>query len=92
MVNIDPTIAVDAIRLVEGDRHHQYGAPDGNLKRIAGLWSAYLERHVTEEDVCNLMVLLKVSRTKNRYQRDNAVDIIGYSLLSDWFGRYDGGK
>ena len=92
MVSIDPTIAVDAVRLVDGDRQKQYGSPESNLQRIAGLWSTYLDKEVTAEDVCNMMVLLKVSRAKAGYKRDTSVDVVGYTLLADMFGRYDGRK
>lgn len=92
MVNIDPTIAVDAVRLVDGDRQKQYGSPESNLQRIAGLWSAYLDVKVTPEDVSHMMVLLKVSRAKAGYKRDTSVDVVGYTLLADMFGRYDGSK
>ena len=92
MVGVDPTIAVDAIRLVEGDRKNTYGSPDENLWRIAGLWSSYLDAEVTAEDVCNMMVLVKMSRGKATYKKDNSVDGVAYLLLADMFGRSDGTK
>lgn len=89
---VDPTVAVDAIRLVDGDRQSAYGTPEENLGRIAGLWEAYLKTPVTPEDVAAMMVLVKISRMKGSYKRDNTVDGIGYLLLADSFGRYNGDK
>lgn len=91
MVSIDPTIAVEAIRLVDEDRQDQYGPPDENLERIAKLWSNYLNVPVSAMDVALMMVLLKISRTKAGYARDNAVDGVAYFLIYDSMARYDNG-
>lgn len=80
---IDPTVAVDAIRLVDEDRNDQYGPPDENLQRIADMWSGYLGHEVTREDVALMMVLVKISRTRAGYSRDNSVDGVAYFLIHD---------
>lgn len=90
MISVDPTIAVDAINLVEGDRQEQYGSYDENLSRIAALWGDYLGVEVTAMDVSLMMVLLKISRSKAGYARDNAVDGVAYFLMHDSLARYDG--
>lgn len=91
MVTIDPVVAVDAIRLVDEDRNDQYGPPDENLTRIAKLWSTYLGTEVTAMDVSLMMVLLKISRSKAGYARDNSVDGIAYFLIYDAMARYGNG-
>lgn len=85
---IDPTVAVDAIRLVDEDRNDQYGPPEVNLGRIAGMWSAYLGCDITAEDVSLMMVLTKISRAKSGYARDNTVDGVAYFLIHDSMARY----
>lgn len=40
MPSIDPTVAVDAIRLVDEDRNDSYGPPEENLSRIAAMGEA----------------------------------------------------
>ena len=89
---IDDTILSEVQKLVHVDRQKAYGKPEDNLWRIAGLWSAYLDTEVTAEDVCNMMTMLKISRTRATYKRDNSVDGIAYLLLADMFGRYDATK
>ena len=86
---IDPTVAVDAIRLVDEDRQEAYGPPEENLQRIADMWSGYLSVPVTKEDVSLMMVLLKISRCKAGYTRDNTVDGVAYFLLHDSMARYN---
>lgn len=86
---IDPTVAVDAIRLVDEDRNEQYGPPEQNLQRIAEMWSSYLGHRVTKEDVALMMVLVKISRSKAGYSRDNAVDGVAYFLIHDSMARYE---
>ena len=80
---IDPTIAVDAINLIDGDRHDRYGSYEENLSRIAGMWGNYLNVPVTAEDVALMMVLVKISRSRAGYSRDNAVDGVAYFLIHD---------
>jgi hypothetical protein len=86
---VDPTVAVDAIRLVDEDRNDSYGPPEENLKRIAEMWSGYLDKTVTAQDVALMMVLLKISRSKAGYARDNAVDGVAYFLIHDSMARYN---
>jgi hypothetical protein len=86
---VDPTVAVDAIRLVDEDRNDSYGPPEENLQRIADMWSGYLNVPVTKEDVSLMMVLLKISRSKAGYSRDNAVDGVAYFLIHDSMARYN---
>ena len=60
-----------------GDR---YGKPENSFEDIAKLWSIYLDKDITEKDVCMLMCLLKVVRMKkNPKHLDSLVDIAGYS-------------
>ena len=89
MASIDPTVAVDAIRLVDEDRNDSYGPPEENLSRIAGMWSAYIGTDITAEDVALMMVLVKISRSKAGYSRDNAVDGVAYFLIHDSMARYE---
>jgi hypothetical protein len=86
---VDPTVAVDAIRLVDEDRNDSYGPPEENLKRIAEMWSGYLDKPVTAQDVALMMVLVKISRSKAGYARDNAVDGVAYFLIHDSMARYE---
>ena len=85
----DPTIAVDALRLVDEDRKDQYGDYDENLSRIAAMWSGLLGMDITAMDVALMMVLVKISRSKAGYARDNAVDGVAYFLIHDSLARYD---
>ena len=87
----DPSIAVDALRLVDEDRQEKYGDYDENLSRIADMWSGFLGTDISAMDVALMMVLVKISRSKAGYARDNAVDGVAYFLIHDSLARYDGG-
>lgn len=73
----------EADSLINGERQQQYGNATESHQRIADLWAGYLGTDVTEFDVVNMMILLKVSRTRNQYHRDSYVDIAGYSALGE---------
>lgn len=68
----------EAQKLVDGQRNEDYGDINHSFIRIARLWSAYLNVELDKYDVAKMMILLKVSRAKNRNHRDSYVDIIGY--------------
>jgi len=78
------TIADKAKKIVFGDREQTYGDPGKNLRMIAGMWSAYLGIEITPEQVCDMMVQLKIARLKSSPDHeDSKVDIIGYTLLKE---------
>ena len=80
---IDPSMLAEAAALVNGDRQESYGKPEDNLGRIAHMWSAYLATAVSASDVAQMMVLLKIARSVNTYERDNYLDAIGYIVLAE---------
>lgn len=78
------SILTEAQKVIYGDREQTYGAPDRNLQIIASFWSTYLQYDVTVDDVCNMMILLKVARLKNSpTHHDSQVDICGYAALME---------
>jgi len=79
-------ILEEAQTIIYGDREQTYGSPSKNLQQIADLWSVYLGNTtaLTCEDVCNMMILLKVARLQNQpTHRDSQVDICGYAALME---------
>lgn len=82
------SILNEAQSIIYGDREKTYGAPDKNLKAIAGYWANHLHTRfgvyhdVTPEDVCIMMTLLKAARLGNDVtHRDSLVDAVGYLAL-----------
>jgi len=81
----DQDILAEASRITRGSRQAQYGPPDQDFRRTAGMWSALffskLKDGVTFEprDVALAMILLKTSRETHQRKRDNWVDIAGYA-------------
>lgn len=75
------TAAHKAIEVVYQHREEEYGHPSEVYAKIAPLWSAYLGREITPEDVSLLMVLFKIGREMNRHKMDNLVDAHGYLLV-----------
>ena len=74
----------EAHALVNAERQEDYGNPVESFARIAVLWSAYFDRHVTAKDVAICMALLKLSREAHRHKHDNLLDAAAYiGLASD---------
>lgn len=80
------SILVEAERVTSGDRQAQYGPPDQDFKRIAGMWSALKGVPFTAREVAMFMVCVKLSRETHQRKRDNWVDIAGYAKCGSLCG------
>ena len=76
---IKQSITNEAKAIVSGERAADYGDVNESFARIAQLWSAYTGVMLTDWDVAQMMILLKVSRAKTSRKRDTLVDIVGYA-------------
>lgn len=66
--------------IITKHRQSAYGTPEDNFGCIAMLWSAYLGIELKSYDVANLMILLKVARSKNSpHKVDSWLDMAGYA-------------
>jgi hypothetical protein len=64
-------------------RGTDYGHPIGNHKRIAELWSAYLNYPIQPNEVAILMCLVKISRqAEDPRVADNYTDALGYIAIA----------
>jgi hypothetical protein len=71
----------DAISTIH-QRGAVYGHPYYNHKRIADLWSAYLDWPIQPHEVAICMALVKVSRlTETPSHEDSVKDLIAYAAL-----------
>jgi len=78
-------------------RGRQYADPATNHLRISHLWTTYLERYVSPEQVAGCMALLKIARSMESPQLvDHYVDAAAYLAIQgelatmDWdeYGNY----
>lgn len=73
----------EAKELINGERMKNYGEPGENVNDIAQFWSTYLHFDISGRDVCNMMILVKISRDSFVPMHDNQVDIAGYAGIAD---------
>ena len=75
----------EADQLTSKDRMESYDHPLPNHERIAALWNAYLTGRpdqllpLAPDEICHMMILVKLSRDMFCPKRDNLVDIAGYA-------------
>lgn len=77
------TILEEAEDIINGPRREAYGPVEESFERIARVWSGILGKPVTGKQVALMMIGLKVCREANSSHRDNLVDIVGYTLLTE---------
>jgi hypothetical protein len=82
MVTREEILAI-AGSVISGDRSKDYGDAKDNFETIAALWSSYLDHDFTVVDVANMMILMKIARSKTSPRKqDHWVDICGYAALT----------
>lgn len=85
---IEESVALEAHKLVNGQRQDDYGHPLDNFTQTGQMWAAILGvPEVTAEQVGLMMVAAKLSRQCHRPKRDNLTDIAGYATTVDMVGR-----
>ena len=74
----------EAKKCVMGDREQDYGTPESNFATIAKLWTDYLDKDISAQQVADMMILMKISRIKNGGGTgDSYVDIAGYAACGN---------
>lgn len=76
------SVLAEADRVINGEKREAYGDVRQSFEAVAAGWSQLFGVTVTAEQVALAMVWLKVCREANRHQRDNLVDIAGYTGLA----------
>lgn len=72
-----------ANEIVNGAREKDYGTPEDNFQFIADQWASYLNYPIDRQDVANMMILLKIARTKTGTGTDDCfIDIAGYAACA----------
>lgn len=84
-------VLIEAMALTKGDRQAQYGPPDQDFRRTAGMWTALFEREFAPHEVAMAMACLKLSRLTHSLKRDSVVDLAGYARCLDVCVRENGG-
>lgn len=73
----------EAKRLTHTDRQKNYGSPYVNHKRIADLWSVYLENEITPSQVALCLCLVKIARLiETPDHEDSFVDLAAYAAIA----------
>lgn len=72
----------EAKRLTNADRQDIYGDPLTNHKRIADLWSVYLETEITPSQVALCLCLVKIARLMQTPDHiDSYIDLAAYGAI-----------
>ena len=59
------------------------GNREDSFKMISKLWATYLGTRINEQDVCVMMILLKVARIQSGQSvEDSLIDIAGYAACA----------
>jgi hypothetical protein len=86
--SIGASVLDEAKDTISNRGNDDYGNAERCMSNISEQWNLYLSQThgslavITADDVCKMMVLLKIARDSHKPKRDNLVDIIGYTALA----------
>lgn len=72
------SLLLEADMILNGYRDADYGDPVENFKRISRIASAILNKDITDEECCVVMIAVKLARENYKHKRDNVVDGVAY--------------
>jgi len=82
MTPVSVELLKEAKKLVEKDRHKDYGDKLLNHQNIAKLWSAFLDVEISAHDVAICMGLVKIARLKHAHKKDSYLDLAAYAAIA----------
>ena len=82
MIPVSAELLKEAKKLVEKDRHEDYGDKLLNHQNIAKLWSAFLDVEISAHDVAICMGLVKIARLKHAHKKDSYLDLAAYAAIA----------
>lgn len=74
------SILLEADLIVNGSRKSDYGYTE-SFTKIAQIASLVANKEFTPQDVCKILLAVKLVRESYRHKRDNLVDLAGYAEL-----------
>lgn len=80
-IRTEYTVLEEALDVCEGPRQNDYGHPYDNMVVVRRIWSAIAGVDLTIDQCVFMMIGLKQARQMTRHNRDNLVDIAGYSWV-----------
>tara|TARA_Y100001951_G_C11036323_1_gene127740 strand:- start:85 stop:435 length:351 start_codon:yes stop_codon:yes gene_type:complete len=82
MIPVSAELLEEAKKLVEKDRHEDYGDKLTNHQNIAKLWNAFLGTKISPHDVAICMGLVKIARLKHAHKKDSYLDLAAYAAIA----------
>ena len=78
---MSPKLFLSTVEAIVTQRGEAYGSPRDNMEQIAKRWSLTLGTKVTAQQVCLLMIDVKLARLAHGIHADSIQDIAGYAAV-----------
>lgn len=79
--NISDSILLEANKIVNGDRNEQYGDIKEAFSVYAEICHTTFDLDLSPDDVCKVLMAVKLGRLKYKYKHDSIVDLCGYAEI-----------
>lgn len=73
------SVLEEAQSILNGDRDADYGDAVENFKTIANVASVLINKEITAEECCKVMMAVKIAREGYKHKRDSLVDLASYA-------------
>lgn len=75
------SILTEANSIVNGDRNVQYGDVKTQFQIYADIFKVNTGKEITPQEVCQVLIAVKLGRERFKHKRDNLVDLAGYTEI-----------
>ena len=70
---------------IANERQEHYGDPKQNFEEVREILKITFGLDLTLEQICKVMLAVKLSREKNKHKADNLLDLINYTAILSSF-------
>jgi hypothetical protein len=79
--NSKNSLLLQADKVVNGDRNEQYGDAKQAFNEYSDILKTTFNISLSPEEICKVMMAIKLGRLKYKFKEDSLLDLMGYSEI-----------
>jgi hypothetical protein len=81
VIQMKDSLLLQADKVVNGDRNEQYGDAKQAFNEYSDILKTTFNISLSPEEICKVMMAIKLGRLKYKFKEDSLLDLMGYSEI-----------
>ena len=81
VIQMKDSLLLQADKVVNGDRNEQYGDAKQAFNEYSEILKTTFNISLSPEEICKVMMAIKLGRLKYKFKEDSLLDLMGYSEI-----------